>query len=356
MTYPVYILSASAISPQHSFYPGNFPDPVVHTDDGQLFITDIDYTRYINPVAIRRMSRILKMSISAGLQCLKEAGVEKPDAIITGTGRGSMTDTERFLIDMISLQEEALNPTYFIQSTYNSTNGWLAMKTQCTGYNQTYVHRGASFELALLDAQMLLQEGSAQYALAGCFDELTRDYFFVKNKIDYWKKELPDSLELIQNSHTPGTIAGEGAAFFLLSSKKEQAAAVLQSLSILNDPDAADLSEQVNIMLGNCGLSYDDIDLVLTGMNGDCRQQYIYDVITPRLAPGTTIAVFKHLCGEYDTSSGFGLWLAIRLLATQEIPELIIHRKGAPGKIKHILILNHYILNNVSAMVVSHPL
>lgn len=355
MTYPVYILSASAISPQYSFEAGRFLDPPVYTADGQLFITDADYTRYIDPVAIRRMSRLLKMSISTGIQCLRDAGIEKPDAIVTGTGRGSMNDTERFLTDMIALKEEALNPTYFIQSTYNSTNGWLAMKTQCTGYNQTYVHRGASFELALLDAQMLLQEGTAQYALTGCFDELTKDYFFVKNKIDYWKKELPGSLDLIHNSHTPGTIAGEGAAFFLLSSKKEQAAAVLQSLTILNDPDPVTLSEQVTGMLDGCGLNFADIDVVLTGMNGDNRQQYIYESILPALSPDTTVAVFKHLCGEYDTATGFGLWLATRMLATQEIPELIIHRKGVSGKIKHILLLNHYILNNVSAMVVSYP-
>lgn len=355
MTYPVYILSASAISPQHALDPDKFLAPPAHTADGQLFITDADYTRYIDPVAIRRMSRLLKMSISTGIQCLRDAGIDQPEAIITGTGRGSMNDTERFLTDMISLREEALNPTFFIQSTYNSTNGWLAMKTQCTGYNQTYVHRGASFELALLDAQMLLREGTVRYALTGCFDELTRDYFFVKNKIHYWKKDQPDSLDLLRHSHTPGTIAGEGSAFFLLSSQKERAAAILQSLTILNDPDPATIREQVENMLHSCGLRFQDIDIVLTGMNGDCRQQYIYDAVLPAVPAAATIAAFKHLCGEYDTAGGFGLWLATHMLRTQEIPALTICRKGAAEGIKHILLFNHYVLNNVSAMVISMP-
>src|SRR5690606_13176710 len=112
---------------------------------------------------------------------------------------------------------------------------------------------------------------------------------------------------------------------------------------------------QVNNMLQSCGISYTDIDVVLTGMNGDNRQQYIYEEILPAVPANATIAVFKHLCGEYDTAGGFGLWLAARILATQTIPELTIHRKGVSGKIKHILLLNHYILNNVSAMVVSYP-
>ena len=145
MMQPIYISSGSIISPQQHFEDEGFLLDIKSTDAEALYITDPNYRNYINPVAIRRMSKMLKMGISTGMNCLKQAGIETPDAIITGTGRGSMLDMEQFLLDMIKLEEEALTPTAFIQSTYNSVNGWLALKTKCKGYSQTYVHRGTSF-------------------------------------------------------------------------------------------------------------------------------------------------------------------------------------------------------------------
>ncbi|RYE24887.1 MAG: hypothetical protein EOP51_05880 [Sphingobacteriales bacterium] len=224
MQQPVYILSASTISPQHTFDDEGFLNPVLESNNNRMQVTDPDYTKFINPVAIRRMSRIIKMGISAGMQAVQKAGIEQPDAIIVGTGKGSVTDTERFLNDMISMKEEALNPTYFIQSTYNSINGWLAMQTKCTGYNQTYVHRGFSFELCLLDAQLMLADTQEPTTiLLGGFDEMSPDYYTVKDNIDYWKKEKINSKELLQHNDTPGTIGGEGVSFFVASNRAENA-------------------------------------------------------------------------------------------------------------------------------------
>jgi hypothetical protein len=353
MNRSVYIRSARAISPQHSFYPEALLTPLMHSEDGKLFAVDINYHDYIGPVAIRRMGRMLKMTISAGMQSLADAGLKQPDAIVTGTGRGSMNDTERFLGDMIDREEQALNPTYFIQSTYNSPNGWLAMQTGCTAYNQTYVHRGASFEWALLDALMLLEEGKAQHVLAGCFDELTHDYFFVKDKVDYWKRPTPPSLALLQHADTPGTIAGEGSAFFVLSSNPEGRLATLHDLKLLNDPASEEIRQQTDTLLRENGLTYEDIDLVIAGINGDVNQQYIYDAALSGFGPTTTQIGFKHLCGEYDTSGGFALWLATELLRRQEIPEYLILHPGNRKKIETILVVNHYILKNVSLTLIS---
>ncbi|KAK6021762.1 Beta-ketoacyl synthase protein, partial [Ostertagia ostertagi] len=213
----------SILAMQHSFVPANlnFSTPMEelsirpaatvieqrdmhHVVSNSFGFGEPDYRPFINPVAIRRMSRLMKMAISAAVQCINEAELMAPDAIITGTGRGSMTDTEHFLNDMIRLEEGAMNPTSFIQSTYNSPNGWIAMLLKCTAYNQTYVHRGSSLELALLDAQLILAEGGedTRNVLAGSYDELTDDYFLVKGKINYWKDIIPPSLELLQHTDT----------------------------------------------------------------------------------------------------------------------------------------------------------
>ncbi len=298
------------------------------------------------------MSKLLKMGISCGMNALQKAGIEQPQAIITGTGRGSMVDTEQFLVSMIANGEEALTPTSFIQSTYNSINGWLALQTKCTGYNQTYVNRGASFELALFDAQMLLNETNENmHVLVGCFDEITPDYVKVKDKIGYWKQPAPANTDLYQHSNTPGTIAGEGAAFFTITNKKENGICSLEAVKMLQGADTAEVITNINNLLAENNLNISDIDVLLCGMNGDSRQMEAYDQLSDLASDHTTIANFKHLCGEYDTSSGFATWLATELFKAQEIPGILVARKGRHKGIKTILLVNHYILNSHSIML-----
>lgn len=349
---PAYISSASIVSPQQHFEDEGFLNEVHGTDNGMLFIKEPNYRKYINPVAIRRMSKLLKMGISTGMNALEQAGVEKPDAIITGTGRGSMVDMEQFLLNMIKQEEEALTPTAFIQSTYNSVNGWLALQTKSNGYNQTYVNRGTSLELALTDAQMLLNETEApQHLLVGCFDEITPDYVRVKGKVDYWKKPVPPSLELLKHADTEGTIAGEGAAFFALTNDVSRAICSINTISTLQDATPGEVLSTVEEVLSNNGLASDDVDVLLTGMNGDSKHQPVYDTVQQAFGYKTTVAAFKHLCGEYDTATGFALWVATQLFKSQNIPEILTINKGTNTGIKNILLVNHYILNSTSVVL-----
>lgn len=352
MMKPVYISAAAALSPQNSFDADTLLPDVISSDNGKLFVKDTDYSKFINPVAIRRMSRMLKIGISTGIKAVQLSGAEKLDGIITGTGRGSMRDMELFLGDMIRLKEEALNPTYFIQSTYNSVNGWLAMQTKCTGYNQTYVHRGHSFEMSLLDAKMLLHDATEpQTYLVGCLDEMTDDYFIVKSKIGYWKKELPNSLQVLQHSNTQGSIGGEGAAFFTITNTSANSICSIEQLKMLHNPTAASVQENTDSILSAHGMKLKDIDVVLCGMSGDARFQSFYTPILENTTAHTTVAAFKHLCGEYDTSTGFAMWLATKLFQQQSTPEVLIQKKGINPAINNILIVNHYTLNSASVVL-----
>lgn len=353
MSKAMYIKAASCISPQHSYGEEKLLEPLMSSDTGMLHVVEQDYRKYISPVAIRRMSKLLKMSITAGMQCLADAGVQ-PDAIITGTGRGSVSDMEHFLSDMIALKEEALNPTYFIQSTYNSVNGWLALQTKCTKYNETFVHRGLSFELALLDAQLTLDEANeAQNILAGGFDEMTDYYHVVKDKIGYWKKEQIDSLELLQHNDTSGTIGGEGASFFVLSNERGNAAAAVAALKVLHKPSAAEMQQAIKELLEQNGLGVKDIDVVLSGMNGDAKQKELFEAATGMFGDDTSVCAYKHLCGDFDTASGFGLWLANYIISERNIPSVAIQREGAHCAIDKLLVVNHTITGDASLILLS---
>jgi 3-oxoacyl-[acyl-carrier-protein] synthase II len=349
MMQPLYIRAACTISPQHTYHVEQFLLPLIGYDGGKLFVVDTDYTRFISPVAIRRMSPLLKRSITAGMQCLADAGVTTPDAIITGTARGSVTDMERFVKDMIANGEEALNPTYFIQSTYNSVNGWLAMQTRATGYNQTFVHRGASLEMALIDAALLLQE-SAHTAdvLVGGYEELTEEYFIIRSKAGYYKRGAPNSLELFEHTDTPGSIAGEGSSFFSVTNEKNEAICAIIDVRFMVAPTPQSIASAIGEMLAANDLTAPD--LLISGMNGDSRTHSLSMAVHVLLAE-CGICTFKHLCGEYDTASGFALWLAHHIFTSGMIPEATIFRKRPTEAIRTILIYNVTILGNVSLMM-----
>lgn len=341
---PCYIHAASAISPQLSFSPAAFLQPLLTSGNNQLYVQDAPYKEFISPVAIRRMSRMLKFSISAAMKAYQDAGEGPLHGILTGTGNGSITDMQHFLMEMINLQEDTLNPTAFIQSTFNSPNGWIAMQTKCSGYNQCFLHRGISFELALLDARLLLEENEQPHRLlVGCYDELTSLYYTIKEKIDYWKKEKIESSELFRHRQSTGTIGGEGAAFFVISNQAAGALAQIKGLHILQDQSLEqNLASAIEKLLQETATPAAEINLILSGENGDSRSNAFYDQAYAAL-PRADVACFKHLSGEYDTATGFGLWAAVQVLQSGEVPQEMMkgQRPQVRAKgVKNILLVN----------------
>lgn len=317
-----YIRGMAAISPQESFSGDFDPQLLTLADKNILRIQEPDYKAFIAPNNLRRLSRVLKMGLVAALKCLQNSNITNPDAIITGTGKGSLQDTERFLLNIAEYKETALNPTPFIQSTYNSVNGLIALQQQSTGYNNTFVHRGFSFEHALLDAMLLLSEGNAQNVLAGAFEEITDEHFYIKSRIGYWKEALTQPVDLF-TSNTPGTLSGEGSAFFVLSA--EPADVYIAGLKMLYKPSV----EKVNVALGEFLqqhlLSASDIDLLITGRNGDISFDHFYHSVTAQYFPQTEEFTFKQYCGEYDTASSFAVWCAVKRMQAKGLRHVLIY-------------------------------
>jgi 3-oxoacyl-[acyl-carrier-protein] synthase II len=338
---PLYIESAVAISAQDSFWPERFLQDIRHTDRGWLSAVDVPYQEYINPVAIRRMSRILKISISAAMEALKRAGVQAPDAIVTGTGRGVVTEMEQFVMDLHRLKEAAMNPTLFIQSTYNSANGWIAMQSKCQGYNQTYVHRGLSFELALQDAAMLISEHEEPFCvLCGSFDEMTTDHFHIRKKIGNWRNSEVDSLRLYDTA-AEGTVGGEGSAFFVLCRKPTRAVSKISGLRILHDPDGDALNESCQELLTEAGLSWSDVDLLVSGYSGDLNSKPLYTAAENASTNGGGHIFYKHLSGDFDTAVSFGLWLADHIIKTNSIHCSLKHTGDIRRHLNKIMLINN---------------
>lgn len=120
----------------------------------------------------RRMSRMVKMGVATGLKCWNNASLcASNTAIVTATQYGCLSDSEKFLSQMIANQETNLSPTPFIQSTFNTIGAQIALIKSCKEYNMTYVNRANSLYDAYIDAYMLARDG--KNVLLGYIDEVT---------------------------------------------------------------------------------------------------------------------------------------------------------------------------------------
>ena len=289
----IYINGASCLSAQPTFPTPSFEDFLPAQPDEVLYAQEPSYKDYIAPNASRRMAKGVKMSIATATEALREANITTPEAIIVGTGMGCVQDTEKFLKAMLDNHEQYLTPTAFIQSTHNTIAGQLALHWQCHSYNTTYVNGAISFESALLDATMQLEQQLIANALVGGVDEHAP--FFLQTQ------------QLVKSN-----LMGEGAAFFALSViPAEHTYAELVDISLCNEVTPDELPSWITDFLQHHALSINDIDIIFTG--------------DPTPLPWQCpILSYKNLCGEYFTASAFGLWYACHYLKEDKARRILL--------------------------------
>jgi hypothetical protein len=99
-------------------------------------------------------------------------------------------------------------------------------------------------------------------------------------------------------------------------------------------------------LLSSAGIGAIDIDLMLTGANGDGRLDKVYKGVRAELEcrSGKKIhqASFKQLCGDYRAASSFGFAMGAILLRSGHSPEGLLNDKVdfKKGSVKTILIYN----------------
>ncbi|MDO3640838.1 beta-ketoacyl synthase chain length factor [Mucilaginibacter sp. L3T2-6] len=350
----VYIRSSACISAQRTFGTGDILTDIVEYNSTRLPAIEPDYKEFIDPKQIRRMSHVIKMGVAAAKECLNNGDVEMPGAIITGTAFGCMEDTVTFLTRIIEQEEELLPPTAFIQSTHNTVAAQVALMLKCHAYNSTFVHKGISFESALFDAVMLLQEQEADNILVGGTEEMVDTSFTVLTRLGFYRRKPVSNLSLFATPEK-GTIGGEGAGFFLLTDKESpDNLAELTGLTTFYKPtDNQDIERRITAFLQKHSLTVKDIDLVITGKNGDIKNDEIYAWLNASLFKNNVTANYKHLSGEYSVASVFSLWLAANIVKKGIVPDAILEDDVKINAPKKVLLLNHYQNKYYSLMLVS---
>lgn len=287
----LYLSAASTISHQPTFGNPGFSAVLGPVDASSALISP-DYKAYIDAGLLRRMSKILRMSVACAKDCIVQAGIEQPDAIVVGTGLGCLQDTEKFLNTSLTV-EGLLPPTSFIQSTHNTMAGQISLSLGNHGYNMTHTQNTLSFEHALLDAAMLLREGDA-HVLVGAADEHIDILNDVADKLGF---EIAAPLT-------------SGASFFILSNENAgNAAAELTDVYTSGGMEYG--QEEIDAFLDRNGLRAGDIDLALyagTPVSGASRN-----------------IDYLSLAGVYPTASAFALHYAADVLgANREVRNVLI--------------------------------
>lgn len=350
-----YIRGIGNISPQQSWDKTDFPAAMSIYEGNRLKCIEPEYKEFIKPIHMRRMSRTLKMGVAAAGKCLQDARVEVPDAIIAGTGLGMMQDTEKFLTSILDNDEKFLTPTAFIQSTHNTVGAHIAVMLKCNKYNLTYVNENLSFESALLDSMIRIQERSSENVLLAGIDELTDAYFTISKNAGFWKEDIASNAHLLEHSGA-GSIGGEGASFFLVTGNEHaENYARFRGVNTFYKPSSDDETLAfINDFLASKDLEPKQIDLLITGMNGDPRGDAVYERMQKMVFTDMPAAYYKHFCGEYHTSSGFAAWMAAMILKTQKCPDgIMLNGQQAPKEFKNILIYNQTKNTNHSLILLS---
>src|SRR5436190_287904 len=97
----MFITASSTISHQPTFRNKGFSLKLSELKPLSELITP-DYSAFIPAMDRRSMSQVLKMAIACSSDCLEQAELCQPDAIIVGTSMGCCVHTKKFLDKIVS--------------------------------------------------------------------------------------------------------------------------------------------------------------------------------------------------------------------------------------------------------------
>ncbi len=291
----MYIIGTSSISHQPTFKNRRFSSSLIELNPSSTLIHP-NYSDFIPKMQRRRMSDVLKMSITCATDALFQSKVELPEAIIVGTCMGCPVFTKNFLDKINNSEGKALSPTSFIVSTHNTIAGQISLFQRNFNYNMTHTQGSLSFEQALIDGIMCLEEGKRN-VLVGAADEEVSEIYNTEERLN--RQDL---------------ITTSGTSFFMLSSEKKIGSNI-ELIGVESIGFVKDFAESILSFLEAKNVRSDTVDLVLF-----CSSNPKTVRILNNLFMAQKLLDYEKFSGTYLTNSGFAMNLAEDILITQTHP------------------------------------
>ena len=314
-----YVNSLAQVSCQKPLSDEWFDSPCIY-EEKYVRAQEPDTKGLIVPSEARRMSKILKRTVCTAITALNNSDVKQPDAIITGTGMGCMENSEKFLIDLSRFGEQCLKPTLFMQSTHNTISSLIAIILKCHGYNNTYSHKGISFESSLFDAWIQIKSGMIRNALVGAHDEVT-----------------PFMDLVMERTHPEYSLVSESSVSTIITNaESKRNICEISEVKLFHRPDYAELANL---------LSPEEDGIILSGLNGNPMNDEPYNMLIETLSYTPRMLQYKNIFGDNFSASALAFYAAATIINRQEIPvQMVCGTNTVPeiDEIKGITILNHF--------------
>lgn len=166
---------------------------------------------------------------------------------------------------------------------------------------------------------MQMQLGKISTALVGGHDEMTEWHFGLLRKTGYMGiKGMSPSAEVAMS-------------MMMSTDPQQNHLCELAGIAISHKPSPDMLSAQVEKLLQEAGMTMDDLDAVMIGVNGNEANDRQYAATVPTLFAGKPLLRYKHLFGENHTASALGVYAAAHCLAKGTIPACIYDEKSPGG-------------------------
>ena len=174
--------------------------------------------RFIGKRALRRVDHYSRMAVLASYLALEDAGRLSHDlqhvGVVVASGYGSTRTTFSFLDSVFKDGDACASPTMFSNSVHNAAAAHISILLKARGPNLTVSQFEMSVSSALLTACRWLQDKQVDALLFGTVDEYC-------SVLGYsWQRFFggaPDADMKPLEFDNQSAIAGEGAAFFLLT-------------------------------------------------------------------------------------------------------------------------------------------
>ncbi len=277
----------------------------------------------------RKLNRLQQMALVAARQCLPAdmlAGVSRDRVCVAiGTGLGSLNDTATFVENLILKDERAPRPLFFTNSVHNGLASQIAIELELRGLNSTSVQRGICFESALWQAAQEIAADRADLAVVGAGDELSPHHLGVGRRWGWWNESsspVRPFASVLKGAER--ALPGEGCAMFTLARDARNVTPLAWVTAIRvgqlngNSPSAEVEARWIADALAAGGIGLGEVDVLLTGANGESPWDSAYLAVAAVLAKQAgrdiPVAGYKQCCGEHHSASAFGFYVAVGMV------------------------------------------
>jgi len=248
-------------------------------------VPDFDATQFLSPKEAKKMDRFIQLGMAAGIEAVKDSGLEITDAnadrigVHIGSGIGGIGTIEHTMQTIMEKGPRRVSPFYVPSAIINMISGNLSIMFNMKGPNLSMVTACSTATHAIGDAGRLIEYGDADVMVAGGAEAPitpTAVAGFGNAKALTGRNDDPTGASRPWDRDRDGFIIGEGAGVVVLEEYEHAKArgakiyAELAGFGLSGDAyhmtspseGGEGASRCMNNALRNAGINADEVDYV----------------------------------------------------------------------------------------------